>query len=171
MSRRLKSLLSLILLALCLASITYFIFIGNPFSARGPTLIVECSLEGFPKEIPQLKIVNRSITPEQAKTIAEEVVNLLPEKNLEKLDEDLKKYNISTFSRPEKITVQSVELRYFSWDLSTAQEYLLPVYYLTFEIEWKEGQPCPEYPIYYAALSALDGTYVYGLSLTGISPA
>ncbi|MHA1582302.1 MAG: hypothetical protein ACTSYM_07420 [Candidatus Baldrarchaeia archaeon] len=97
-------------------------------------------------------------------------LNLLPKRILEELDRELKEYNIKDYPQPKKIIVHNVTLRYFSKWLSEPQDYLLPIYIFTFEIKWEEtGREYFHYPMYYMALSALDGSYIYGLSLTGIS--
>lgn len=112
----------------------------------------------------------REIKPEGYINIMsiDKALELLPEGLIHELERELEKYDITSFPSIRKITVQDVSIEYYSKWLSEPQDYLWPIYLFRFEIEWSGKHPCP-YGRYYAALSAINGEYIYGLSLTGIS--
>lgn len=96
----------------------------------------------------------------------DEALELLPESLTHELERELEEHDIASFPSIGKITVQGVRVEYYRKWLSEPQEHLWPVYLFRFEIEWSGEHPNP-YDMYYAALSAVDGEYIYGRSLTG----
>lgn len=118
----------------------------------------------------------REVTPEGNISLmtVEEERKLLPEKLIQELNRELSRYSVSRSSYPyiKKVTVEDITLEYFSGGLTEFQDHLLPIYLFDFKLEW-EGKNVdlvygPEVT-YCSALSATDGEYIYGLSLTGIS--
>lgn len=117
----------------------------------------------------------REIMPEGniSLMMVEEELKLLPEKLVQELNRELSQYNISRSIYPyiKKVTVEDITLKYFSWWLTEFQDHLLPIYLFDFKLYWEGGNLDLVYGpevTYNSALSAVDGEYIYGLSLTGI---
>ena len=115
----------------------------------------------------------KEVIPEENISIMtpKEELDILPEKLTQHLEEELERYGVPGYPSITKIIVQNIAPPTYFVTLTAPQDYLLPIYLFEFKIEWSSKHPVYDDSnlIYSVALSAIDGGYVYGTSLTGIA--